>query len=107
MRSRTRFGSRRRSQPATVASPPVGGRSVESRRRVVVLPAPLGPRKPKTSPASTRRSTPATASTGPARERNVRRSPCVSITTIPPDLQAEQRSIARQVQVYQRLSHLY
>gem|GEM_PF-6341708 len=30
-------------------------------RMVVVLPAPFGPSKPKTSPASTRRSTPSTA----------------------------------------------
>ena len=33
--------------------PAVGGSSVASIRSVVVLPAPLGPRKPKTSPAAT------------------------------------------------------
>src|SRR4051812_23190977 len=36
--------------PATVADPDVGASSVPSVRTVVVLPAPLGPRKPKTSP---------------------------------------------------------
>ena len=40
-------------------------------RRVVVLPAPLGPRKPKISPASTSRSTPFTASTALLRLANV------------------------------------
>ena len=35
----------------TRASPLVGGRSVARIRRVVVLPAPLGPRKPKIDPA--------------------------------------------------------
>ena len=35
------------------ASPPAGASSVASIRRVVVLPAPFGPRKPKISPAST------------------------------------------------------
>ena len=51
MRWRTRLGSRRRSAPATVASPAVGVISVASIRSVVVLPAPFGPRKPKISPA--------------------------------------------------------
>jgi hypothetical protein len=36
--------------PATVAEPDVGAMSVPSVRTVVVLPAPFGPRKPKTSP---------------------------------------------------------
>ena len=36
--------------PATVADPEVGAISVPSVRTVVVLPAPLGPRKPNTSP---------------------------------------------------------
>jgi hypothetical protein len=38
--------------PATVAEPEDGASSVPSVRTVVVLPAPFGPRKPKTSPCS-------------------------------------------------------
>ena len=48
-----RPGSRARSAPATVAVPDVGASSVASIRSVVVLPAPLGPRKPKIAPSST------------------------------------------------------
>ncbi len=52
--------------------------SVASIRRVVVLPAPLGPRKPKISPAPTARSTPRTASTSRlARIVKVRTRSCV------------------------------
>ena len=51
------------SKPATVAVPDVGLRRVVRMRRVVVLPAPFGPRKPTTSPSSTSRSTPSTATT--------------------------------------------
>src|SRR6202022_2616006 len=50
-----------------------------SMRRVVVLPAPLGPRNPKISPDRTVRSTPATASTTRFRVLNTRLRPCVSI----------------------------
>jgi len=39
--------------PATSADPDVGRISVPSTRTVVVFPAPLGPRKPNTSPAPT------------------------------------------------------
>ena len=39
--------------PATVAVPSLMGSSVHSIRTVVVLPAPLGPRNPKTSPRAT------------------------------------------------------
>ncbi len=39
-----------RGMPATVAEPEVGTMSVPSVLTVVVLPAPFGPRKPKTSP---------------------------------------------------------
>ena len=49
--------------PSRVASPDVGASSVVSMRTVVVLPAPFGPRKPKTSPSLTSRLIPATAST--------------------------------------------
>jgi hypothetical protein len=36
--------------PATMADPELGAMRVPSARTVVVLPAPLGPRKPNTSP---------------------------------------------------------
>src|SRR5579872_1780037 len=80
IRSRTFCGSVRRSAPAIVAVPPVGSSSVESIRRVVVLPAPFGPRKPKISPAWTSRSMPATASTDPLRDLKTRRRPRTEIT---------------------------
>src|ERR671913_2189722 len=64
MLRRTATGSVRTSWPATVAVPPSRGRSVVSIRWVVDLPAPLGPRKPTTSPGATSRSTPSTATTG-------------------------------------------
>src|ERR1035437_488742 len=82
MRSRTLPGSLSRSAPAIVASPPLGGSRVASIRRVVVLPAPLGPRNPKISPFSRLRSTPLTASTLPWRVLKVRRRPRVSIIGI-------------------------
>src|SRR6476620_8339444 len=62
-----------------VASPDVGVRSVASIRRVVVLPAPFGPRKPNISPEPMLRSTPRTASTSELRDLNVRRRSRVSI----------------------------
>src|SRR2546422_7978996 len=46
-------------------SPVVGGKTPARMRIVVVLPAPLGPRKPTISPRSTRKEIPATASTAP------------------------------------------
>src|SRR5512143_976121 len=45
--------SRRTSCPATVASPALGASRPVSIRIAVVLPAPLAPRKPNTSPACT------------------------------------------------------
>src|SRR5579864_5242635 len=80
MRSRILAGSVVSSHPATRAVPPLGGMIVASMRSVVVLPAPLGPRKPKISPACTRRSTPSTATTSRCRDLKTRRKPCVSIT---------------------------
>jgi len=47
-----------RSSPSTRTVPAVGDSSPTMQRIVVVSPAPLGPRKPNTSPASTRRSSP-------------------------------------------------
>ncbi len=52
-------------------------------RSVVVLPAPLGPRKPKTCPAPTDRSTPWTASIVPPLVLKDRRRSCVSIIVRP------------------------
>src|SRR6185312_2833946 len=52
-----------RSKPVTVALPLVGANSVVSIFSVVLLPAPLGPRKPNISPSCTSRSTLFTAST--------------------------------------------
>ena len=71
MRSRTRFGWRATSNPATIAVPASIDRRVVSMRRVVVLPAPFGPSSPKISPAPTDTLTPRTASTGPLREERL------------------------------------
>ena len=79
IRRRTSSGLRRRSAPATVAVPAVGSSSVVSIRRVVVLPAPFGPRKPTISPASTVRSTPRTACTVRFLLVNVRARPLASM----------------------------
>jgi hypothetical protein len=51
------------SWPATRARPEVGGISVVSIRKVVDLPAPLGPRSATSSPSATSRSRLRTAST--------------------------------------------
>src|SRR5450755_701300 len=56
---------RRTSSPATRAPPAVGLARVHSMLMVVVLPAPLGPRKPNTSPVATSKFTPRTARTSP------------------------------------------
>src|SRR5262245_27354642 len=78
MRRRTASGSRATSSPATRATPDVNDSSVVSIRTVVDLPAPFGPRKPNTWPASTRRSTPRTASTVSFRLRYVFTRPSAS-----------------------------
>src|SRR5688572_20598228 len=62
---RTSSRSRATSKPCTRAVPEVGEASVQSMLIVVLLPAPLGPRKPKTSPGGTVKDTPRTASTSP------------------------------------------
>ena len=49
------------SKPPTVTEPPDGGRKPVIMRMVVDLPAPLGPRKPSTSPRSTENETSSTA----------------------------------------------
>jgi len=67
------------SKPLTVAVPAVGFNRVVSIRRVVVLPAPFGPRNETISPSATSRSTPLTACTStfsrPCRVWNVWTSP--------------------------------
>ncbi len=55
------------SMPSMCTSPDVGARKPVSMRSVVVLPAPLGPRKPTISPVSTRNDTSFTASLLPYR----------------------------------------
>ena len=62
---RTALGWYCTSKPSTVAFPPVGRARVHSILIVVVLPAPLGPRKAKTSPRATENDTSFTASTSP------------------------------------------
>src|ERR1700722_14835922 len=64
---RTRVGCRATSSPATQASPELGGNSVVSIRTSVVLPAPLGPSSPNTSPRATSKVTPLTAVKAPKR----------------------------------------
>ena len=59
--------STRRIQAEEVSSPPVIGETQPIMRMVVDLPAPFGPRKPKTSPRRTSKSMPSTA---------VKASPC-------------------------------
>ncbi len=53
------------SSPRTVTSPPSRGRKPSRISTVVVLPAPLAPRKAKISPVVTSRSMPFTASRSP------------------------------------------
>src|SRR6188474_1825556 len=60
--------------PATEKSPPVGGRIVESIRIVVVFPAPLGPRRPITSPSCAVKLTESTAVREPNHLDNSRAS---------------------------------
>src|SRR4051812_47105075 len=68
--------------PPPPALPPVGGSSVQSIRTVVVLPAPFGPRKPKTSPAATSRSIPRTASTPPLKVRTSARASMAGVASL-------------------------
>src|SRR5690606_23078040 len=61
----TARGSRVGSRPPTRAEPEVGSVRPRSMRMVVVLPAPLGPSNPKTSPAAMDRLIPFTAARSP------------------------------------------
>src|SRR5580698_1971249 len=62
MRRLTSMGLSSTSKPATVTEPALGGRKQVSTRMVVVLPAPLGPRKPTICPFSTSKEILSTAS---------------------------------------------
>src|SRR3989475_12642734 len=66
------------SHPITLADPDEGKSKVESILIMVVLPAPFGPRTPKTSPSLTFRSTPSRASTLPPLPLNSLRKPSTS-----------------------------
>ena len=63
-RLRAVTGSAATSMPATLALPDVGSTRVVSTPMVVVLPAPLGPSRPNTSPRSTVKEMPSTALAG-------------------------------------------
>src|SRR5438045_94496 len=58
-------GSSSGSRPAMRSAPALGGKTPARIRIVVVLPAPLGPRKPTISPAATSKEMPRSASTAP------------------------------------------
>src|SRR5690606_7687027 len=64
-RRRTASGSAKASMPSTSTWPRSGRIRVESMRRVVVWPAPLGPSRPVMRPSSARKLTPSTAFTLP------------------------------------------
>src|SRR4029450_4790608 len=65
-RRRCSWVASRQGSPPSSRAVPASARSSPSRtRRVVVLPAPLGPRKPCTSPVRTSRSRPSRARVGP------------------------------------------
>src|SRR5690348_17256240 len=75
MTARTSSERRTTSRPSTLACPASGSRMVVRIRTAVVLPAPLGPSRPSTVPASTVRSMLSSATTGPNRLT----SPCAAI----------------------------
>src|SRR5260370_9894475 len=76
MFSRTWRGYRATSKPATNPWPLLGAMSVVSIRTMVVLPAPLGPSSPKTSPRRTSKLTLSTAVNAP--KRLVRSLVCIA-----------------------------
>src|SRR5262249_2405589 len=80
MLRRTSSDWERTSKPATRAEPAVAGREPVRIRIVVVLPAPLGPRKPTTWRRSTWKETSSTASHWP--KYLVRRSTSIIIVRI-------------------------
>src|SRR6186997_1677506 len=82
MRRFTSSGSCATSTPSTRPVPEVGFSRPQSMRIVVDLPAPLAPRKPKISPASTVRLTPSTAVKAP--KRFVRPASSTAAATLSP-----------------------
>src|SRR5215831_5059724 len=75
MAARTSPACRTTSRPSTLACPASGSRTVARIRTAVVLPAPFGPSRPSTLPASAARSMPSSATTWPNRLT----SPCAAI----------------------------
>ncbi len=65
MRSCSARTSRTGSRPSTAIEPLSGARRPSTHSMVVVLPAPLGPMRPKISPRATSKLTPSTASVRP------------------------------------------
>src|ERR1700730_1945993 len=74
MLRRTSAFCRNISKPFTRASPEVGGSNVVNILMVVLLPAPFGPSRPKTSPRSTLKLTLLTAVCAPKRRVRLRTS---------------------------------
>ena len=93
--------------PAMVAVPEVGAISVPSVRTVVVLPAPLGPRKPNTSPWATSKETSEKAVRWPKRlvSRSTRRAGWLSRTLVGRCVEARLRSIVAGYDVERQLRH--
>src|SRR5574341_1079840 len=83
MRDFTLRASRSTRSPATCAVPEVGRSSPHSTRMVVVLPEPLGPRKPKISPRGTDRLTRSTAVKEPKRTLSSRASTAIPSCAAP------------------------
>src|SRR5690349_500833 len=83
MRSRTRSESVRTFSPSTVASPPLSGSKPVSILMTVVLPLPLGPRKPKISPLATSKLTPFTAVNFPKLRTSPRAEMAASAGALP------------------------
>src|SRR5262249_24210995 len=84
MRSRTRSESLRTLSPSTVASPPLSGSRPVSILMTVVLPLPLGPKKPKISPLATSKLTPFTAVNLPKLRTSPRAAMAGSAAGAPP-----------------------
>src|SRR3954453_16345519 len=86
MRARMAGPSVSGSRPSTVSEPPERGETHAIIRIVDDFPAPLGPRKPNTSPRATSTSMPRTASKEPKRLRSPRAltSPSPTLRTVAP-----------------------
>ena len=80
MRARAAAAAVRRLSPATVQWPLEMGNRPQSMRKVVVLPAPLAPSRPKISPLRTRKLTRSTAVKLPKRRTRL----SAAITSPPP-----------------------